>query len=240
MKADVLALCYHRVGDDRHELSLTPSQLERQIRSLIRRGYVAIRASEFATSTAPRRLIVTFDDGHRSVLDVALAVMDRLDAVATVFVASGHAQDSDRTDASTLSWPELDALARHGWEIGSHTVTHPDLTMLSDGALSDELRDSKSRIETELRRPCTSLAYPFGVATAREAACALDAGYAVAFTAGRRYEPADVYRFPRVGVLHSDGYATFRVKTLPSTRRARRTALGGVLAGAVSYARART
>ena len=61
-----------------------------------------------------------------------------------------------------MTWDELRALAERGVEIGSHTLTHPHLPLLSDEELLRELGDSREQFEAELNRPCRYLAYPYG------------------------------------------------------------------------------
>ena len=49
------------------------------------------------------------------------------------------------------------------FEIGSHTVTHPVMTMLTDEELATELTESKSVLETKLGITVDVLAYPVGM-----------------------------------------------------------------------------
>ncbi len=59
-----------------------------------------------------------------------------------------------------MGWDELRGLVEHGVEIGSHTVSHPHLPLLSDAEIENELADSRARLEDGLGRPCRFLAYP--------------------------------------------------------------------------------
>ena len=62
-----------------------------------------------------------------------------------------------------MSWEELGRLAAAGWEVGSHTRSHPLLTQVADDdSLAGELAQSKAVIESRLDRPCESIAYPYG------------------------------------------------------------------------------
>ena len=106
---------------------------------------------------------MTFDDAYRNV-EEGLAVLERLRIPATVFACSGYAENGRPLDVpelaeealahpqemATMNWEELHGLADRGVEIGSHTITHPHLTRLSDAELSRELQDSRSRLEDEL------------------------------------------------------------------------------------------
>jgi peptidoglycan/xylan/chitin deacetylase (PgdA/CDA1 family) len=83
-----------------------------------------------------------------------------------------------------LNWDEVRELSRLGFEIGSHTVSHPILSRLTPRQVDDELRSSKTRIEQEIGKPCRFLAYPNG--SERDSgpgvwAAAEAAGYKAAF-----------------------------------------------------------
>jgi hypothetical protein len=84
------------------------------------------------------RILITFDDGWRSARDVA----------PTLSAAGLRASVAVITE--TVGWPaflglaDLQALHDAGWAFVSHSVTHPDLTSLSDTELEAELVDSKA------------------------------------------------------------------------------------------------
>lgn len=61
-----------------------------------------------------------------------------------------------------LSWRELREMQDFGVEVGSHTCTHPKLTMLDTDDLEYEIRGSKIRIEQMLDRPVEGFCYPNG------------------------------------------------------------------------------
>jgi peptidoglycan/xylan/chitin deacetylase (PgdA/CDA1 family) len=65
-----------------------------------------------------------------------------------------------------LSWPQVQEMAAAGVDFGSHTVTHPNLTQLSDVELEWELTESKRVLEERLQRPIETLAYPIGTTAA--------------------------------------------------------------------------
>ncbi len=64
-----------------------------------------------------------------------------------------------------LTWDEVRKMSDEGMEIGSHTVTHPVLTQLSEQILCYELMASKKRIEMEIGKEVLSIAYPGGKQT---------------------------------------------------------------------------
>jgi peptidoglycan/xylan/chitin deacetylase (PgdA/CDA1 family) len=120
-----------------------------------------------------------------------------------------------------MSWAELASLAAAGWEIGSHTHTHPRLVELSDPDLAEELGRSRRECETRLGLKCNSLAYPYGAEDERVVRAAGEAGYvAGGALPDSQHEPSPL-RWPRVGVYRHDDGLRFRAKTSPLVQRLR-------------------
>ena len=243
-----LSLCYHAVSETwNHELSVSPQAFEEQLQLLLRCGYRPVGAAEAAVGTG-KLLHVTFDDAFTSVRN-ALPVLERTGARATVFACTGYGDDGrplgspelqaeldERPEElETMKWDELRDLAERGIEVGSHTISHRHLPRLSDAELADELGSSRERLEDELGRPCTVLAYPFGDCDERVRVAARVADYEIAFglpgdATGR--DPFDVFR---VGVWGGDSArkvafkANSLVRSAPAMRL--RVALGLTHAG---------
>lgn len=247
---DLLVLCYHAVSPRwPAALSVTPDALDRQLGELARRGYRGALFTE-AVSELPHQptVVVTFDDNYRSVLELAKPILDRYGFPGTLYVPTDWPSDRrpmrwrgiDRwlgteheQELESLGWDELRSLAADGWEIGSHTCSHPRLPEIPDVELERELEDSKARIEDELGMPCTSLAYPYGAVDARVEKAARGAGFHAAGTIPRVLADHGPLRWPRTPVFHRDDLRRFRRKVSPAIRRLRATPFG------VSFDRAR-
>lgn len=83
----------------------------------------------------------------------------------------------------TMSRDDLRVMARHGMEIGSHTVTHPILSQQSPEEGDWEVIQSKRDLESQLGLPVMHFAYPNGRAcdfSARLMRTLQEAGYASA------------------------------------------------------------
>jgi peptidoglycan/xylan/chitin deacetylase (PgdA/CDA1 family) len=239
-----LVLCYHAVsGEWPSSLAVSPERLREQLGRLLAAGYEGATFSQVARGDAPRRaLAVTFDDGYRSNLELGLPVLRELGLPATVFVPTAHV-GSERPmswpgieqwvgtehegELIPLSWGELRELQGHGWEVGSHTVTHPHLPALDDESLARELSVSKADCERELGTACATLAYPYGDHDDRVATAASEAGYQAA--AMLAMGPESAFRWPRVGVYPPDSRTRFAVKTSPAVRALRSSAAGRLL-----------
>jgi peptidoglycan/xylan/chitin deacetylase (PgdA/CDA1 family) len=209
-------LCYHAVSDSwEHSLAVRPASFERQVRR-VSSLYGPLTAEEVVFS-GRRGMHVTFDDAFRSIIG-ALAILERLNVHATVFVSTSYADDGKPLDVpelaeeaaahpsqlATLDWHDLRAIADAGFEVGSHTVTHPHLTHLSEWELERELVESRERMEDELERPCRFLAYPYGEEDDRVRGAAEAAGYAAAFALSSGFDQPDRFAIPRVGIWRTD------------------------------------
>jgi len=239
---DAIVLCYHALSPTwEADLSTTPERFERQLALLAGRGYRGVTFSEAVAAQGREKLVaVTFDDAYLSVLTLAKPILDRLGFPATVFAPTagvdaggvlswpGIDQWLDgphEHELTPMSWQQLRALAAGGWEIGSHTATHPHLTELDDATLGDELSRSRAACEERLGAPCTTLAYPYGDVDARVVAAASRAGYETAASLPERLSSRDPLDWPRVGVYFADDDRRFRLKVSPAVRRLRRSRL---------------
>jgi peptidoglycan/xylan/chitin deacetylase (PgdA/CDA1 family) len=233
--SDLLVLCYHAVsGRWPADLSITPARLEEQLGLLADRGYRGVTFTQGVLGSHQGKAVaITFDDAYRSVLDLGEPILARLGWPATVFVPTDFAGTEQPMSWSgidhwadgefdrelvPMSWEELDSLAARGWEIGSHTCSHPHLTQLDDTALDQELRLSRSACEDRLGRSCDSIAYPYGDHDTRVADAARRAGYRAAGTLPSRMNARDPLRWPRVGVYHGDELRRFKTKVSPLVR----------------------
>jgi peptidoglycan/xylan/chitin deacetylase (PgdA/CDA1 family) len=246
MASEGLTLCYHAVSEDwAAPLSVTPQRLQRQLEFLIARAYRCAPFLEVASGRAPGRSVaITFDDAFASVGRLALPILSTLGLTGTVFVPTdypgsgrpmawagleGWVGTRHEQELECMAWDELRELRDRGWEIGSHTCSHPVLTRLSDSELHDELANSREVCEAELGGRCDALAFPYGDHDERVLRAAAQAGYTVAGTLSGRFIRSSPLRSPRVGIYHQDGAVRFALKLAPLTRRLRASRTWGRL-----------
>jgi peptidoglycan/xylan/chitin deacetylase (PgdA/CDA1 family) len=236
--SETLTLCYHALSTSwPAPLAATPAAFEEQLELLLSRGYEPATFTAAARAEGPdRAFVITFDDAFRSVLELAAPVMRRLGVPGTVFVPTAY-PDSGRpmawegldawldgphhAELACMSWDELRALQGAGWEVASHTHSHPYLTRLGYDDLLDELRLSRTVCERELGRPCVTLAYPYGDTDERVIDAASDAGYLYAAALDARFRTGDPLRLPRIGIYRQDDLRRFGLKTARSLRAVR-------------------
>lgn len=164
---------------------MSPRDFAAQVRWLHAAGYHAITqgqllGAELLGLPLPRRpVLITFDDGYRDVLWNAAPILHRLHMPATMYVITDRVGGPD---PSFLTWAELRRLEQLGFEIGSHTVHHVDLTHLSHEAAARELVGSRRVLERRLDRAVPWFSYPEGRFDRSVVADVARAGYLLAVT----------------------------------------------------------
>ena len=239
----MLVLCYHAVSPTWPAvLSTTPERFAAQLEHLAGRGYEGVTLTDaVGGASAPRsarRVAVTFDDAYRSVATLAKPVLDRLGWPATVFVPTDFPSRQGpmawpgidewlggphEHELHPLTWEELRALRDAGWELGSHTCSHPHLTQLGEDDLRRELAASREACERELGA-CDAIAYPYGDVDARVVAATREAGYRAGAALPPRPHRPRALEWPRVGVYYADDLRRFRIKSSRAVRALRAVA----------------
>jgi peptidoglycan/xylan/chitin deacetylase (PgdA/CDA1 family) len=118
---------------------------------------------------------LTFDDGSQAIYDEALPLLNAKGFKTTQYVPTKGL--SPHTDPFLMTPDEVRTMAEQGHEIGSHSVTHPELPTLSLDALNAELGPSRSLLETITGQAVEDFAYPFGLYDAKVIAALGAAGY---------------------------------------------------------------
>lgn len=131
-----------------------------------------LRGLESPATLPERAALLTFDDGYRSILDVALRWLTRFGYPATVFVPTDFIGGRNAFDEAfepseaICDWDDLRALQRCGISIQSHGASHRRLSTLSPADREAELSRSKAVLEHRLDTRIDVFAYPYGDAGA--------------------------------------------------------------------------
>ncbi len=147
-------------------------------------------------STFDSRLSIIFDDGFRSNLEAA-KILHNNNLKASFFICTAHLNGEAITDVyqsnERLSAKEIVEIAQLGHEIGSHTVHHYDLRLLSQNDLIYELSESKRTLELLIGKEVTSLSIPYGLWDDNVISIAQMCGYSTIV----------VYNFPKQALKHN-------------------------------------
>jgi peptidoglycan/xylan/chitin deacetylase (PgdA/CDA1 family) len=213
-------LCYHSIDDSQSLMSVSPSLFSAQMQFLAHNGYRTIPLSELCKAVSKRRSLpekavaLTFDDGFRNNLTAALPILQQFGFSATIFVVTGYVgrrvgwtRSPGIPDLELASWDEIRQLAEGGFEIGAHSVSHPNLCRLSSEEVRREIMESKQEIERQLDRPVTLFAYPYGELSAAVKEVVGDLSFAGAVTVddGRTLPGDDPISLKRINVTGISG-----------------------------------
>ena len=200
-------LLYHHVSDveNLNRYYVSPTDFRAQMESLKDWGYTAIPMSllvEALISGAelPQRpIVITFDDGDLSVYENAFPIMQELGFVGVLYIVSNRLKSEGFVNAEQLG--EMIAV---GWEVGSHSLSHADLTLDHDLVRSEVLQSRLDLNET-LGITVTTFAYPFGTMDPYVATKVQNYGYRAAAGLGKSWKHtwSTLYYLSRIEI-HGD------------------------------------
>jgi peptidoglycan/xylan/chitin deacetylase (PgdA/CDA1 family) len=221
-------LMYHQVAEipkklDPLGLAVPPSQFEQQMSYLARNGYrcltlpEAVRYFRRGGHAPARSFVLTFDDGYQDVLSRACPILEIFGFTATVFLVAGcmgYASNwwgqEGACSGLLLSWAEARDLARRGYILGSHTLSHPFLNLLDDQSAFEEIRNSRVLLQDQLDTQVDFFSYPFSETDTRIEGLVESAGYTAACAGDSG--PCSVFHLWRVPCLRDDTTLSFALK----------------------------
>lgn len=166
-------LTYHSLDCSRSVISTLPEVFKSHLEMLRVVGIPVCRLDQISFS--PGAVAITFDDGFDNFREHALPLIADYQVPITVFVVSGYCGKQNSWPSQSprvprlplMTWSSLREISAAGCELGSHTVTHPNLTELSSAETERELRQSKEEIEQRTGSSVRSFAYPYGAVNPR-------------------------------------------------------------------------
>ena len=193
-------LTYHQFAEScSSPLCMPRKTFELQMRYLRENDYHVITAEElmayleYRQGLPKKSVLITMDDGYRSVYNIAYPILKEFGYTATLFVYTSFVGVSKMA----ITWNQLKEMKADGFMIGSHTIFHSDLTQPKEGEpepefmarIKEELYGSKKILDQKLEQKTFFLAYPFGYYDQRSIQMARKAGYKVAMSVKRGGNP---------------------------------------------------
>ena len=205
-------LAYHRIGEPKgdHVPTVTPESFERQLACLARQRVTVVSLEALVDSLREgnplrgRRAVITFDDGYEDTSGVAATLLRRFGFCATVFVTP-----NEIGLPGFMTWDQVRSVAQDGMTVGSHTLHHAFLPLLSRDKIEHELVESKRIIEQQIGRPVNWLSYPVGGFTPEVQDVARAAGYRAACTTNRGMSKraVDLFALRRIKMTEMDRHS---------------------------------
>jgi len=172
-------LLYHYIGPresgDYSRWTVSPDEFARQVRWLVRRGYVGISPSDWLAwvregkPLPAKPVLLTFDDAYADLTKYAFPILKQYGFSAGVFVVTNwigrrillHEADSAQRP-SVMNAEQIRKWASEGIEFGAHSHSHRDLTTLGRADLIKEIRENYKMLSAILQHHVFVFAYPFG------------------------------------------------------------------------------
>jgi peptidoglycan/xylan/chitin deacetylase (PgdA/CDA1 family) len=127
-----------------------------------------LRGLEAPDSLPERAVLLTFDDGYRTMRDVALPWLHRFGYPAMLFVPTDYIggrnsfDNGSEPEESICDWDDLRELERCGISIQSHGASHRSFSTLDLAQQEQELLRSKAVLESNLKKRIEVFAFPYG------------------------------------------------------------------------------
>ena len=221
-RSDIPVFCYHQVEPfTSNKFSLSAEKFTAQLEYLHQRGYKSLNSDELLSALAPdalptdKAMVITFDDGYRTVFDHAFPIMQKFGfrgivCIYPAFIGSRLA----------MSWEQLKKLIDAGWSVECHSMTHANLaSKYADPEqetlfLKREILDSRSIIEKQLGNKVRFMVWPYGVYTDRTLKRIKESGFAGAMTVdgGASYRGLSPYLVKRQVIYNTDDMNKFLIR----------------------------
>lgn len=189
---------------DERSFTVSPEMFEAHLKYFKDNGYEVVLARElvkyFDTGEPlpPKAVAITFDDGRYGQYEFAFKLLKKYGMPATFFITTNWVGKND-----FMAWAQIKEMSDAGMEIGSHALSHPHLSDLSDEQLKKELENSKKIIEEQTGKTADLLAYPGGDYDNRVIEATKKAGYTAAFGVYKIINQTPKYRYS-IRRFHAD------------------------------------
>ena len=182
----ILGLHKIRPGAWWDHTNVQPDRLTNILESLIDAGYCFVELEMAAKQARPRQIAITIDDGYAHLSESLPPICERFGLKPHLFIPAGFVGRPNSWDYTTLlhseghlSVGQIVSLSQIGVSIGSHGLSHRQLTQLSTCDLLTEVTESKRRLEEMTGKSVTVISYPFGRTSRSVMEAAAGAGYSL-------------------------------------------------------------
>jgi len=228
-------LVYHQFAEkSTNKMIVSRAAFEAQMQLLKDKGYRVVTLEqllafvEFRGQLPDKSVVITIDDGWRSMYDIVFPILKKYGYPATLFVYTQLITGSGKS----LSWDQVREMAAQGLDVQCHTITHRNLAQRQDQESADqyyatllrEITDSARTLELKLGKRPTFLAYPYGDTNGLAVALLRRNGYQAAFTVVREPNPffAPNFRLSRAMIFGDADLTKFEKNLITTERKALR------------------
>ena len=218
-------LMYHSIADDSNDpYSVSVDAFREQISWLSKNGFGVVSLSFLLRSiqlqnfgSLRKKVVITFDDGCEDFIANALPILLEYKAPATVFLVTDMlgkiaSWSKSENNVRLMDEDEVRLITAKGINLGSHSATHENLTLLAHQEVQKQLRDSYDKL-TAFGESFYAFSYPWGQWSSQIAYALKDAGYECAVSVGEktRLTAANAYFLPRITMTRNMDLQRFKI-----------------------------
>ncbi|MDO4988377.1 MAG: polysaccharide deacetylase family protein [Synergistes sp.] len=200
----VPVLMYHGVGTENvknwGDMLISPEVFEQQIKYLHDHGYKLVSVEEVSerlkmNKDVKKYIAITFDDGYLNNYTYAFPILKKYAATATFYIIPDAVGSTGYMGgpAKYMGDAEIKEMLKAGMRIGSHTMSHSDLTLLQEEQYQNELAESKRLLEQRFGTTVESIAYPYGSYNEKTVSSVKKYGYMEGVTGNTGVNTKDTY-----------------------------------------------
>lgn len=149
----IIALCGHQIGSEIDSMHISEQALHAIIISLKNKGFKFITE---VGGVKEKSVLLTFDDGYKSILEKIIPILDKLKVKALFFMCTDYIGKENY-----LTWEGIKKIKDKGHKIGLHGKSHINY----GNAKLEKIKTDFLISEEELKKHdiiTASFAYPFG------------------------------------------------------------------------------
>lgn len=136
------------------------SNFEKQMKFLAEERYHTLLFEELNGSIPEKSVLVTFDDGFRSIYEKAVPIMEKYNIKGNVFLPTKYV---DENHSHFMTWEMLKELCnKRMFSVAAHTHTHVDIRTLDDEKMKSEIEANNGEILQKLGIKTKSFCMPYG------------------------------------------------------------------------------
>ena len=215
-ETNVPILMYHHIQNisassniTEKNLSVSPAIFKDEIKYLSQSGYSGAVLDELFDEYPQKRIVITFDDGYKDIIENALPVLKEYGFRGVVFVIVDNIGKS-----GYMNIGDLNILINNGWEIGSHSLTHPSLKKLSEDESKKQITESKKILENIMQTKINYFCFPAGKYNEDTIEILKSTGYvgAVTIEPGKENLKPNIFELKRIRIEANDTLSSFKAK----------------------------
>lgn len=169
-----VVLQYHHISNSTPEItSLSPELFAKHLEYLDENNFKVlnletfIRHLELAKPFPDKSILITFDDGYRSIFDTAFPLLKKYNYPFTVFV---NTEPLEQKLEQFMTWQELQTIIDYGGAIANHSVSHPHMIRKNQNQSANlrtksnrqEIKNAEKVLAMNLTKIHKVFAYPYG------------------------------------------------------------------------------